>query len=268
MNKKLGLLSGLLAALFSAGALAGPTLWIDDVNGNIGRVDVATGAVTIVGNAGVQLTDIAFDPSGNLYGISFGALFSVSKTTGLATLIGNTGTSLNSLVFDSSGVLYAAGSELYKLNTTTGAATLVGSGGGYASSGDLAFVAGKLYLSSSSPVADTLFSLSTSTGVGTAIGAIGTGSFFGLATADNVNLFGVSGTSIYSINTTTGAGTSLVSYAGHGLDVAFGTAFLSEAGATVPEPTDLALLGIGVAALAATRRRSRAGSTAARERRR
>ena len=80
------------------------TLSIDDSAGNIGTVDLTTQSVTVIGNAGVVLTDIAFSPSGNLYGNSFTNLYSVSTTTGVATNIGATGvTDLNALVFGSTG---------------------------------------------------------------------------------------------------------------------------------------------------------------------
>jgi hypothetical protein len=50
----------------STAQAAGPILWVDDDQGEIGKVDMSTGQVTLVGNAGVVLTDIAFDPHGNL----------------------------------------------------------------------------------------------------------------------------------------------------------------------------------------------------------
>lgn len=234
-------------------AVAAPILWVDDASGLLGRVDVATGAVTVVGNMGVVMTDIAFDPAGNLYGITFNSLYSINKTTAAVSLIGSFGPTLNSLVFSSGGTLYAASNSLYTLNKTTGAATLIGTGGGYNSSGDLAFSGGNLYLTSTTPAADTLFRLSTTTGVGTAVGAMGSGAFFGLASPDNAALLGVAGTNIYSVNPVTGASTLLIGYGGKGLGVANGSAFLSEAGA--PEPETVALLGLGLMALVMTRRK-------------
>ena len=243
----------------AAGANAAPVLWIDDGAGRLGKVDVATGTVTMVGNMGAVMTDIAFDPTGNLYGITFGSLYSINSTTAASTFIGNLGTSLNSLVFRADGTLYGANSSLYSINTSTGAATLIGNGGaGYTSSGDLAFVGGELYLSSTRPNSDTLFKLDTTTGAGTAVGAIGVSSVFGLATNNNVDLYGVAGTGVYSVNTLTGTGTLLVSYGGQGLGAANGTAFFAEAAPPVPEPETYALMlaGLGlVGYMAALRRR-------------
>lgn len=252
-----------LSVGLAAAAQAEPDLWIDDASGNLGVVDVVTGAVTLVGNMGVVMTDIAFDPTGKLYGISFSSLYSIDRSTAAPTFIGNLGTTLNSLVFSADGTLYAANNRLYSVNVATGAATSIGNGGqAYNSSGDLAFVGGNLYLSSSSPSSDSLIRLDTSSGAGTFVGGIGVRNVFGLATDNNIDLYGVAGTGIYGLSTATGAGTLRVNFAGQGLGAANGTAFFAEAGAPttptapIPEPSTYALMlvGLGAAALAARRR--------------
>jgi hypothetical protein len=240
----------LVVAFATTVARADVTLWIDDSAGNIGTVDLTTQTVTVIGNAGVVLTDIAFSPSGNLYGNSFTNLYSVSTTTGVATNIGATGvTDLNALVFGSNGTLYSAGAapdtNLYTLNPSTGAATSLGSIG-VSSAGDLAFHNGTLYLADTN---GNLDSINLSPLSATVIGAFGSAfdaSTYGLANGSNNVLYGIAGTEVFSVNTSTGVGTAVFNYGGHGLGDANGAAVLTEAGFTpVPEPSTFVIAGLG-----------------------
>lgn len=222
-------------------AIAGPVLWIDDSSGEIAKVDVATGNVTLIGNAGVVLTDIAFDPSGNLYGMDFTSLYSINQTTGAATLIGADSISGgNALTFASDGTLYGAGNastSLYTINPSTGASTAVGGSIGTNSAGDLAFHNGILYLAGTN---GDLVRLDTITGNGTNEGAFGVANVFGLANGDNNLLYAVAGTNVYSVDVSTGAATFVVDYSGQGLGDANGAAFFAEA-SSVPEPASVVL---------------------------
>jgi hypothetical protein len=235
------------------------TLWVDDANGEIGKVDVTTDAVTLVGNSGRILTDIAFDPNGNLFGIDQTNLYRINTITGAATVVGalnpaiptvpsNIGTiPANSLVFSNSGVLFTATNQLYTINPGTAADTRIGAlGGSFISAGDLAFVNGTLFLSDTQ---NRLLSVDPATGVATLIGNMGVADVFGLATPDNVTLFGVAGTSVYSLDPATGNATLAVNFGGHGLGQAFGEAFISEAGAPASAPEPSSLLLVSAAAL-------------------
>jgi hypothetical protein len=248
-----------LVAVLGTSCFAAPIqMWVDDSAGEIGTVNVTTGAVTLVGNAGVTLTDIAFAPNGNLYGISFSNLYKINTTTGAASLVGSLGAAndgtANALVFSSTGILYTANDHnLLTINTSTGAATLVGAlGTGIGSAGDLAFVGGQLFLSDTG---NHLDKVNTTTGGATQVGSTGVVNLFGLATPDNVTLYGVASTNLYTINTTTGAATLDVSYAGHGLGAANGESFITEATNATPEPSTLLLVGCGLLAATMIRRR-------------
>ena len=231
---------------------------------NLGTVDSATGATTIIGNMGTFLTDIAFDPSGNLYGVGglgFQHVFSVNKVTGLATDLGDSGTPLNSLVFGPDGTMYSAyGTTLYTVNPITAAVTTVGTTG-FTASGDLAFHAGNLYMTAMDSGTDDLVQINPVTGAGTLIGPIGATSVYGLADGHDGVLYGVVGNHVISINTTTGAGTPVSSWP------IFNGSFGNAAGADiapVPEPGSLMMLGErgdGDAGAAEARGRGNARST-------
>jgi hypothetical protein len=248
-----------LGMLFSASsAMAAPIMYVHDNQGNLGTVDVATGSVSVIGNMGTTMTDIAFDPFGNLFGITFGQLFSINATTASSSLIGSHGVAGgNALVFGSDGTLYGAGfnsGNLFTINPASGATTTVGSIG-FNSGGDLAFNSGSLYLAS---LNSELVRVNATTGAGTLVGSFGVPNVFGLATGENGVLYAVAGTSVYTVNLGTGALSNPVSFAGQGLSAANGESFFRET-QVVPEPSLLALLagGIGFALRRRMRRPTR-----------
>lgn len=260
----------LLSFCITVPAVAAPLLWIGDSRFNeltsqLGTVDVATGAVEVIGDLGFLSFDIAFDPNGNLFGVGEGQLWSIDPATANSTAIGRT-VSANSLVFASDGTLYAATDRLYSIDPATGQETEIGNGGAaYSSSGDLAFISGELYLTSTSLVnfptliEEELIRIDTATGFGTFVGTVGsfnndtmmqTGFLpvFGLATDNGVDLYGASQTRIISINPLTGTSSLVLDYAGSGLGTSNGSAFFSESGAVIPIPAAAWLFPAGLLA--------------------
>jgi len=284
------LLGGL--ALLAASCFGTPIyVWVTDAAGDLGEVNLATGKVTVVGNAGVALTGLAFSPSGVLYGITGTSLYTINTSTGAATLTGSLGDGIstaNALAFSSSGTLYTADDEnLYTVNPSTGLATDVGPMG-FGSGGDLAFVGGTLYHTT---VSGQLVTVNPSIGATSVVGNLGVANIWGLASPENVNLYGlaspdninlylVAGENLYSINLTSGAATFDVTWAGttHGLGVAYGATAVMGAADPVsnpvfyvssvptPEPATLTLFGVGCLLLALRfRLRSSSAATPIRE---
>lgn len=239
------------------------TVYVAADDNNLYTIDPTTGVSTLVGNMGVEMTDIALS-NGVMFGVSFpvsgpDSLYAINPSTGAATLIGPTGVFLNALQFSPDGTtLYAAGGAplcgptpphptacdtLYTVNTTTGAATPVGAAGSYNSSGDLEF-ASNLYLTSATSTTDQLFTVDPTTGAGTPLGDIGYAQVYGLAyVPETGTLYGFNdvGNNVISINTGTGAGTFVAKYSG--------SFEILGAAAAVPEPKSAGILVVGFGVL-------------------
>lgn len=265
LNKRfIAALMGMLPlAAASQAVSAAPVMWLTDSRGNIGYVDLADGTTTTVGFAGM-LSDIAYDSSGNLWGLGFATnptlLYRVDPSTGDTTLVGSTLVDrMNGLTFGPDGTLWGATSSnaatpsLYKINTSNGAAMLVGSMG-FACAGDLTFSGGILYMAAASFTPggnDLLVRLNTTTGAGTLIGSLRLRHVYGLDTAEEDGVtYAVSGTSIYRVHLSNGATTFVLDYEDHGLAAAYGTAF-----AEIPEPGTIVILLAGGVLLSLHRRR-------------
>jgi hypothetical protein len=167
---------------------AGPVgiAYLDDNQGDLFAGDPTTGAFSLVGTSATAasfngFTDIGF-AAGVLYGLSpTGELYTISTTTGqILTDVGNTGIASPGAVVglsdSTANVLTAGGNgQIYNINTGTGAGTQIGTGGGgYQTAGDLDYDTANstLYLTSTTPNADTLFSIDTGSGIGTNLGQL------------------------------------------------------------------------------------------------
>jgi PEP-CTERM motif len=294
--------------LFAADQGVAQTIWVDDDKNNLYTIDLGNNnsikpIVTISGLgtslSDNQITDIAFDGNGKLWGITFQSLYQIDIGTGVATRAtnalggGDAAPSFTSLVFGADGTLYAANQgvgqpsgQLFTVNTdTTNAATfgkatsvngdptapqqsaacLAQSGGGndscpfiathpaFRSSGDLAFVGGQLFLSSTATgVPDSLVNLDQGAVAGTPH-SLGNTAVWGLATV-GTSLFGAAGQSIYTVDTGSGAMKLLQTYSTTGNFN--GATYYEGAVAGVPEPSTYAMLlaGLGFIGFVARRR--------------
>ncbi|MFQ5864131.1 MAG: choice-of-anchor D domain-containing protein [bacterium] len=139
------------------------------------------------------LDGIAFDKNDNLYGVDVNRdLYKINPTTGAATLIGNTGENISGLAFDpTTGTLWASAGGwnavvkdgIYTINKNTGAATLVGKTGLGGGTPDLLCDKyGNLWaVKGGGRGPNKLIRINKSTGAGTVIGSTGVPSVSGLA---------------------------------------------------------------------------------------
>jgi hypothetical protein len=188
----------------NATAAPGPVIFVIDSTRHLAIVNVGSLVVRRVCRAGVQLTDIAFNPTNRkLYGISYNALYEVQISDCSTRLVARLGVNdANALVFDSAGRAYFAGyttNRLYRLNVTTGRATIIGLTGPYLPAGDLTFYNDRLVMSATykttSPNARTdnyLVTLNPANAaiVGTPV-LLGIHQLYGLASTGKNELYGL-----------------------------------------------------------------------------
>lgn len=249
------LIGGAIAfALVSFNAAKAATIVVGTENNVLNFIDTntvsTTSSVTVTGTDRI-LADIAFDPDGNLYGITFSKLYSINLATGAASLIGALGgNDFNALTINTAGQAFTAGyygDGLFGVNLGTGAATALGAiGNGFTgSSGDLEFANGALYGVDKNGGIDDLYALTTGPVSGVRLGSTGLEKLYGLAFADDT-MFGVSGDAktLFAINLLTGFASSLGPITGFtGGAIGYGAAALVS---PVPLPAALPLFGTGL----------------------
>jgi PEP-CTERM motif len=242
----------------TGGLIQGPggTLLSLGFNGDLNSINPATGALSIIGATGLGDCSLPTSPCGsnspniigkvgsNVYATDLANnLYSVNPTTGAATLIGATGIAglpfipLTAVPGDPDGSFYIYDESLFDY-------------------------AGNLYANFDTGIFDpvtftptpligpSLYEINTLTGLATTIAPTA----FGLGAITNVNgtlyAFDLPISSVVTLNLTDGS-TSYVS----DTDPAAGLVGGATAASPVPEPTSLALVGSGLAAIAAGIRR-------------
>jgi hypothetical protein len=204
----------------------GPIIYIADLSGRLGTVELATGKVVALGNLGRQLTDITFCPNQKLYGVSFTHLYEITRSPLTLRQIGSFGSlGINALTCDRQNRLIAHSntvSRLYRLSLTTGAATLIGNTGVYRSAGDLVFHEQDLLLTST---ANSIVDLNPANGSVQGNVFHGISNLYGLISIGPNELIGCAGTNVYRVNRTTGATSLLGNYVSAGLGSCAGAAF-------------------------------------------
>ena len=181
-------------------------------------------------------------------------------TSGSVSTVGSTQSSLliRGLARDSGGVVYAiknnSGTAVGTINTGTGAFTSIGSPAitfGGSPGGALAFAGSTLFLTGRNNNVPTshLYSVSTTNGAVTAINATSNATYTSmLAFSDGSQLYGINGTTLYTINTGDGSLGTGQAITNLGSLTGFTGAFYI---APVPEPG--LVLGVAAAGLGLVR---------------
>lgn len=181
----------------------------------LGTIDQVTGAGTDVGSFGTSATwAAAWDPDGILYTIFNGfsgagaTLAEVDELSGGITPVGSVGRNMISLEVACDGTMYGVGYSdriLYRIDKTTGAATVIGNTA-IINNMDLAIDSNDTLWAT---VGNRLWTLNTTTGASTLVGAIAgiaSGAVMGIMFDDQDNMYAtayVSNSPLYLVDTNT-----------------------------------------------------------------
>lgn len=262
-----------------------------DARSYLGMVDLQTGSYTRISTTAQANSGYVLgldSTNGGLYSVATvnttkGIVASWDTTTGTACSVGSAcnltsyPTTVQAGGGFADGTLYSLNYywdtglqntilALYSANLSNGTGTRIGALGTSCifATGGLAGDSGTLYfggqLNTGCSAAASLYTLNTSTGVATAIAPLGlaSGSVLDTMTFVSGTLYGFmkdssGSTSIYTINTSTGALSFDVAVTGLATN-SFFTAAAAPSSAT-PEPATLAMMGFGLSALIAVRKR-------------
>ncbi len=135
----------LCCAAISSTLADNDTMLVTDSANSLLAVDAMNGAVLIINGLGIQSTNVAFRPDGQLFSTVPRYVYEIDHTNGWSTLLGAHGFGepgnsygIDALTFDADGQLYAGGNDAFiPIDTSTGTGKLLGSLGGHQPADDL-----------------------------------------------------------------------------------------------------------------------------------
>jgi len=221
---------------------------------SIGIYNLSTHNNRILASGGnfTGVADMALEPGGATFLVSNafdGSIDRVTIATGAKTTLYNGGLRPDGVTYDDSGHLFAVLglTEVAQLNPTTGAVLKTISTPNQPDSISFDALTGKLYVSSDG---GGFYTLPTTLSSATFTAVSGSPVFDGMASNGNLLYFVVRGQGAVIYNLNTGAVTERSPFISGADDIAPLTG-LGSSGSSVPEPSSIVLLGLGLAILAA-----------------
>ncbi|MDX1694984.1 MAG: hypothetical protein R3208_14555 [Ketobacteraceae bacterium] len=204
-------------------------LWIVDATTQLGRIDVKTGDVQLIGKVGISMREIGFDNQGRLLGMNGSDVYKINPSNGALAMIGGTSdepSRTHSFAVRQSQV--ARGSNVLSFGqNTTPSMIPAEKADSDRTDADIAFELARLFMKLRSDNKENMVQLAVIDGKSMEIGVFGYGTIYGRAKS-HLNLFHLNDPMIYTTDSTTGNTTSIAEHPRNRLASSWNAAVCSE----------------------------------------